>query len=133
MRQRKIYWSLENKMSKYEHKYRCIKKIRDKSGKITGYSLFDYRTDETISRTASFVRELLKHYPNQIENLKLTSDNRIVDKRIAFNNWKEILQNILANQKITYQKSPVTISTVDYATLMKQIREIKHNQLKQEK
>lgn len=116
-------------MNKYDYKYRCVEKVRNQSGKITGYGLFDYYTDEMVIRTVSFVKEFLRAYPEQIENLKLTSDGRIVDKRVKLNNWKEILEHTIANQKPPYHNSSVTYNTEDYKAFMNQIHKLKNTHL----
>lgn len=56
----------------------CIDKYRDKKGNIVGYKLQD-RTGKTIERTAVKVKEYINNGIIFVDNLTLTSNNKLVD------------------------------------------------------
>lgn len=63
--------------------YRCIEKIKNSRGSTELYHLRNIscaRDDIVISKTE--LKNLLLVNAIQIDNLKLTSDNRIIDKKI---------------------------------------------------
>ena len=63
--------------------YRCIEKIKNSRGSTELYHLRNLnctRDDIVISKTE--LKNLLLVNAIQIDNLKLTSDNRIIDRKI---------------------------------------------------
>jgi len=81
--------------------YTCIEKIRDKHSKITHYKLKEINTGEIIIKSTEVVRKALLRNSNQVDNLKITSDNRIIDKRVS---------NII----ILYHGSPNQVINVEF-------------------
>lgn len=71
---------LNNDMSicLYVPTYKCVRKIRDKSGRIQGYILVDlYKKTRQVS--AERLKAAIYNYQANVVNLKLTKDNRLVD------------------------------------------------------
>lgn len=58
--------------------YKCIRKLRDKSGRILGYILVDSsKTQKQVS--AERLKDAIYNYQAKVINLTLTKDNRLVD------------------------------------------------------
>lgn len=60
---------------------KCSDKIKDNSGNIIGYSLIDYKGNTRRLRPDELKFAISIGYISVI-NLKLTSDNRLIDKKI---------------------------------------------------
>lgn len=58
---------------------KCIKKIRDRTGRITGYVLVDVN-NKTLSMSSTELKELIKEHKINVINLRLTNDNRLIDR-----------------------------------------------------
>lgn len=62
-------------------KVKCIRKIRDAKGKITGYTI-QSSTGETKNVDKDKLKEAVRNKKLDIVNMTLTSDNRLIDKKI---------------------------------------------------
>lgn len=62
----------------YVPTYKCVRKLRDKSGKIQGYILVD-RDKKRRQVSAERLKAAIYNYQAEVINLKLTTDNRLVD------------------------------------------------------
>jgi len=58
--------------------YKCIRKLRDKSGKILGYILVD-SSKKQKQVSAERLKAAIYNYQAKVINLTLTKDNRLVD------------------------------------------------------
>jgi hypothetical protein len=65
----------------------CIKKIRDKNGNITNYILKD-ANNKTVKVGSDELKTAIKNNKIRIINLKLTSDNKLVNRKSNYNNQK---------------------------------------------
>ena len=73
---------------------KCIGKIRDKSGKIIGYRLQDIN-GQTQEASAESLKKAIKNKNIHIINLRLTSDNRLV------NSSEKQLQSVALKKPLT--------------------------------
>ena len=73
---------------------KCIGKIRDKSGKIIGYRLQDIN-GQTQEASAESLKKAIKNKSIHIINLRLTSDNRLV------NSSEKQLQSVALKKPLT--------------------------------
>lgn len=62
-------------------KVKCIRKIRDAKGKITGYTIQNL-TGETRTVDKDKLKEAVRNKQIDIVNMTLTSDNRLIDKNV---------------------------------------------------
>lgn len=77
---------------------RCIKKYRDKSGRIYGYRLADM--DGRVQDVdAEDLKEAIENNLVIVSNLTLTSDRRLIDKKETILQDKKIFKNV-PTQKI---------------------------------
>lgn len=58
---------------------RCISKHRDKNGIIIGYTLEDTETHKRVNMLSSELKTNIKENRIRVSNLKLTTDNRLID------------------------------------------------------
>lgn len=61
-------------------KVKCIQKFRDKQGKIYGYRL-QYLSGQTQDVKPENLKQAIKNNQIQVTNLKLTSNNRLIDAK----------------------------------------------------
>ena len=73
---------------------KCIGKIRDKSGKIIGYRLQDIN-GQTQEASAESLKKAIKNKVIHVINLRLTSDNRLV------NSSEKQLQSVVLKKPLT--------------------------------
>ena len=57
----------------------CINKFRDNSGRIVGYRLEDRQSMSMQDVEADFLKDRIKRGMVRVDNLKLTSDGKLVD------------------------------------------------------
>jgi hypothetical protein len=78
----------------------CIKKIRDNNGRVREYILKD-KSNSTIQVDSNKLKQAIRENKITVENLKLTSDNKLINTKI---NQKE--QSKTDNCIILYHGSP---------------------------
>lgn len=61
---------------------KCIEKFRDKQGRIYGYKLID-ANNQIKDMTSNALKKAINNNQIQVENLKLTSDGRLVDRKVT--------------------------------------------------
>lgn len=59
--------------------YKCIRKLRDKSGRILGYVLVESSSKKQKQVSAERLKAAIYNYQAKVINLTLTKDNRLVD------------------------------------------------------
>lgn len=59
--------------------YKCIRKLRDKNGKILGYVLVESSSKKQKQVSAERLKAAIYNYQAEVINLTLTKDNRLVD------------------------------------------------------
>ena len=59
---------------------KCIEKFRDSKGNIVAYRLMDSNL-KTQDITPQLLKQAIKNNQLDVVNLKLTSDNRLIDKK----------------------------------------------------
>lgn len=87
--------------------FRCIEKVRDNNGRIVKYCLQALQ-GPTQYVTADFLKRKLASGGVIITNLKLTSDNRIID---CEENIKPTQTNLESNMRAKYPSLPNTVMT----------------------
>lgn len=61
--------------------YKCIQKFRDNNGRIYGYRLQDIN-GQTQDVTSTDLKNVIAHKQLEVVNLSLTSDGRLIDKKV---------------------------------------------------
>lgn len=95
-------------------KFKCIDKIRDKHNNIVMYTIINCRTGESINVSPDELKRGMSINMVIVENLKLTSDGRLID---ASNNKEVAVAN---TQK--YNKNPLEIDNAQrFSELFREI------------
>ncbi len=87
-----------------QDKFKCINKIRDKHNNITMYTIVNCRTGESINVSPDELKRGMSINMVVVENLKLTSDGRLIDasnnKEAAVTNTQKHNRNPLDNKDV---------------------------------
>lgn len=101
-------------------KAKCLEKIKDGTS-IIGYKLIDqYGT--VLTCKASAIKEAIKNGSIDVVNLQLTSDNRLISKKI--NQENKVIQKITIGRNIMTQVETL-IDTSKYILEFKQVKDLK--------
>ena len=82
---------------------KCIQKHKNKSGKIISYTLMD-KDGKTVSFNADILKDHIKNNRIDVVNLKLTVDERLIDKEVNEENTQ-----LLADKQLEKLKSKAAI------------------------
>lgn len=80
--------------------YICTNKSRDAKGNITGYYIADTLYKRVVFMTPENIKEAIKNNSIVVENLKLTSNNRLISTNIDTRKRANVPDNILKRIKI---------------------------------
>lgn len=101
-------------------KAKCLEKIKD-GASIIGYKLIDqYGT--VLTCKASAIKEAIKNGSIDVVNLQLTSDNRLISKKM--NQENKVIQKITIGRNIMTQVEAL-IDTSKYILEFKQVKDLK--------
>lgn len=101
-------------------KAKCLEKIKDGTS-IIGYKLIDqYGT--VLTCKASAIKEAIKNGSIDVVNLQLTSDNRLISKKM--NQENKVIQKITIGRNIMTQVEAL-IDTSKYILEFKQVKDLK--------
>lgn len=84
---------------------KCVDKIRDKNGKITGYKVMTRDGKKTVI-PAEILKKHITENIADVVNLKLTSDGRLIESKIEEfnqNNYNKLYVNHTPKFSLTYQ------------------------------
>ena len=79
--------------------YKCVNRIKNDKGQITWYILHD-ENDACLTLSAGDVKYAIKHKQIQVENLTLTKNNRLIEKRVKQEEPKAPINKDLEEEKI---------------------------------
>lgn len=80
--------------------YKCVLKYRDKNNNIVGYKLASLENKQVCNVTPQELKQAIQKQSVKITNLKLTSDNKLIDKDDTLENVEQC-QNINTNNIIS--------------------------------